>query len=293
MGWIVENRHLRRALYERLAEAAAVQVLAPANIAATERGEHGVSVTLADGGRILAPLIASCEGRGAALRQSAGINVLSWRYPQTAIVCTVGHEHPHGCVAHEKFLPGGPFAILPMTDDEDGTHRSSIVWTERPPIAASVIKLDERDFTTELGRRLGSHPLGLLHAGRYVERRLALVGDAAHGIHPIAGQGYNLGTRDVAALAETVVDAWRLGLDHGAADVLARYERWRRFDNTTLVASTDLLNWLFSNNLPPLRLVRDLGLAIVDRLPVLQRPLMRHAMGVLGDLPRLARGEKL
>jgi 2-octaprenyl-6-methoxyphenol hydroxylase len=303
MGWIVENPRLRATLFERLTALAPVDFIAPAEIATIEREADRATVRLQDGRALEASLVASAEGRGGTLREGAEITSLAWRYPQTAIVCTVVHEEQHGGVAHEKFLPGGPFAILPMTDDGDGRHRSSIVWTERPTIAQAVMALDEAGFTAELARRFGSHlgavrpvgprfthPLSLLHAGRYVERRLALVGDAAHGIHPIAGQGYNLGARDVAALAEVLVEAKRLGLDIGAADALARYERWRRFDNTALVAATDLLNWLFSNDIAPLRLLRDAGLAAVNHVPPLKRLFMRHAMGVLGDLPRLAPG---
>jgi 2-octaprenyl-6-methoxyphenol hydroxylase len=207
--------------------------------------------------------------------------------------------------------------MLPMTDGEDGTngggskkrrrvHRSSIVWTERQTLAPAMMALDGAAFSAEIQRRFGdslgtlraiggrwAHPLSLTHAERYVDHRLALVGDAAHVIHPIAGQGLNLGLRDVAALAETLVDARRLGLDLGAADVLARYQRWRRFDNLMLIAATDSLNRLFSNDLGPLRLARDLGLAAVNRMPPLKRLFMRHAMGLVGDLPRLIRGEAL
>ena len=304
MGWIVENRHLRQALLDRLDELPAIELLAPAEVVTTSCGEARAEVTLADGRHLEAPLLVSCEGRGGDARRRGGIRTLAWRYPQTAIVCVARHERPHGGIAHEKFLPGGPFAILPMTDADDGSHRCSIVWTERPEIARAVLALDDTNFSAELARRFGphlgavavvgprqSHPLSLLHAADYVEQRLALVGDAAHGIHPIAGQGYNLGARDVAALVEVLLEARRLGLDIGAADVLARYERWRRFDNTTLVAATDLLNWLFSNDLAPLRLLRDTGLAAVQRLPPLKQLFMQHAMGTLGELPKLLHGE--
>jgi 2-octaprenyl-6-methoxyphenol hydroxylase len=232
--------------------------------------------------------------------------VTRWDYPQAGIVCTVGHELAHGGVAHEHFLPSGPFALLPLVDAPAGTHRSSLVWTERRALVADMLALDDAAFGRELERRFGdslgrlrplgrrwSYPLSLQHAERYVDRRLALVGDAAHVIHPIAGQGLNLGLRDVAALAESVVDARRLGLDPGGAEVLAGYQRWRRFDNTVLMVVTDSLNRLFSNDLGPLRLARDLGLAAVDRLPPLKRVFMRHAMGLVGDLPRLIRGEAL
>jgi 2-octaprenyl-6-methoxyphenol hydroxylase len=232
-------------------------------------------------------------------------------YGQTAIVATVAHEVPHEGVAHEHFLPSGPFALLPMTDaaDERGgpAHRSSLVWTERRALVPAMLALNEQAFAQELQRRFGdslgrlslwggrrwSYPLSLLHAERYLDTRLALVGDAAHGIHPIAGQGLNLGLRDVAALAECIVDARRLGLDVGDATVLERYQRWRRLDTMALIAATDSLNRLFSNDLPPVRLLRDLGLAAVNQMPPLKRFFMRHAMGLVGELPRLVKGEAL
>ena len=253
-----------------------------------------------------ARLAVVAEGKASPLRAAAGIRVLRWDYPQCGIVCTVAHEKPHHGVAHENFLPSGPFALLPMTDGPDGGHRSSLVWTERREVAPAMMALGGEDFARELMRRYGdglgslrevggrwSYPLGLMHAERYVDQRLALIGDAAHVIHPIAGQGLNLGLRDVAALAETLMDARRLGLDLGSAEVLARYQRWRRFDNTLLMVVTDGLNRLFSNDLPPIRLARDVGLAAVDRLPPLKRFFMRHAMGMVGDLPRLTRGQAL
>ena len=218
----------------------------------------------------------------------------------------MGHERPHRGVAHERFLPAGPFAVLPMTDlpgDPKHGHRSSIVWTEREELAPAMLALDDDAFSAELGRRFGpwygdvkvlggrwSYPLSLLHAERYAAPRLALVGDAAHAIHPIAGQGLNLGIRGVAALAEVVVEAARLGLDIGGPEVLARYERWRRFDATALVVVTDGLNKLFSNDISTLKLVRDLGLAAVNAVGPAKRFFMRHAMGVVGDLPRLMEG---
>jgi 2-octaprenyl-6-methoxyphenol hydroxylase len=208
-------------------------------------------------------------------------------------------------VAHEHFLPAGPFAVLPLPDTS-GEHRSSIVWTERADLAPAMLQLSDDDFSAEIQRRFGdslgrvrlagprwSYPLGLLHAERYADHRLVLAGDAAHAIHPIAGQGLNLGLRDVAALAECIVDTARLGLDIGVGEGLQRYERWRRVDNLMLAATTDILNRLFSNDIAPLRLARDLGLSAVDRLPPVKRLFMRHAMGLVGDLPRLVRGEAL
>lgn len=304
MGHIVENRFIRRALLQRLAQMPTATLLAPVETVEITRDDAAAAVTLRDGRVLSAPLLVSAEGKAGALREQAGIGALQWRYEQTAIVCVAEHELPHRGVAYEKFLPGGPFAILPMTDDpQSGAHRSSIVWSERADLVPPLMKLDVDSFAREFAQRFGSHlgavrpsgpryhyPLSLMHAERYVAQRLALVGDAAHAIHPIAGQGWNLGLRDVVALAEVVVDARRLGLDIGGGAVLEAYERWRRVDNLTLVAATDALNRLFSNDLPPVRLARDLGLAAVNRLPPLRRFFMRHAMGAVGDQPRLTRG---
>lgn len=304
MGHIVENRFIRHALFSRLAQLPAASLLAPAETAAVDRDDAAATVTLGDGRSLRAPLLVSAEGKAGALREQAGIGALQWRYTQAAIVCVAEHERPHKGVAHEKFLPGGPFAILPMTDDPTtGAHRSSIVWSERADLVPALLKLDPESFAREFAQRFGAHlgavrpvgprhhyPLSMMHAERYIGRRLALVGDAAHAIHPIAGQGWNLGLRDVVALAEVVVDARRLGLDIGGAATLEAYERWRRVDNLALVAATDALNRLFSNDMPPVRLARDLGLAAVNRLPPLRRFFMRHAMGTVGDQPRLTRG---
>lgn len=306
MGHIVENRLLRRALQARAAELPGLRLLAPASLERAERREAGVSARLADGRELRAPLVVAAEGRNSPLRQAAGIAVTAWDYPQSGIVCTLYHEHDHGGTAHEHFLPSGPFAVLPLTDDAEGRHRSSLVWTEKRALVPAIMALDDDAFAGEIQRRFGdglgrirvegrrwSYPLSLMHATRYHDRRLALIGDAAHLVHPIAGQGFNLGLRDVAALAECLVDARRLGLDLGSAAVLARYERWRRFDNLAMLAATDGINRLFSNDLAPLRLARDLGLAAVQRLGPARRLFMRHAMGLVGDLPRLVRGERL
>jgi 2-octaprenyl-6-methoxyphenol hydroxylase len=235
------------------------------------------------------------------LRRAAGIRAVEWPYDQTGIVTTVAHERPHAGIAVEHFLPAGPFAILPMTGD-----RSSIVWTEHAALAPHLLALPDAEFSAEITARFGdflgqvtpigprwSYPLALMQAERYVARRLALVGEAAHVIHPIAGQGLNIGIRDVAALAELIVDRRRLGLDIGDEAPLLRYQRSRRADAVLLATVTDGLNRLFSNTLSPLRLARDLGLAAVNRVPPLKRLLMQHAMGLLGDRPRLARGEPL
>ena len=305
MGWIVENRFLREALLRRARNHDRIETLAPETMLATDRSQDRAEIRLASGRTLAARLIASAEGRGGTMREDAGIGARAWSYGQIAIVVTARHALPHRGVAQEKFLPAGPFAILPLTDGPDGEHRSSIVWTEKTNIARRLLELDETRFQAEFVRRFGDHlgpveavgprwsyPLGLIHAERYVDTRLVLVGDAAHGIHPIAGQGYNLGVRDIAALVEVLVDARRLGLDVGGADVLERYARWRRADNLTMVGATDLLNRLFSNDLGPLRLARDLGLAAVNRMPPLRRFFARHAMGLVGDLPRLMRGER-
>jgi 2-octaprenyl-6-methoxyphenol hydroxylase len=305
MGWIVENRFLRAALLRRLAACPKIELVSPDEVVESERGPDRAGLVLKSGRRLAARLIASAEGRLGAMREEAGIGARSWSYNQIAIVLVAHHAQPHRCVAQEKFLPGGPFAILPMTDGPAGEHRSSIVWTERSDLARRLLELDEPRFQAEFARRFGDHlgpvtaagprwsyPLRLVHAERYIDTRLVLVGDAAHGIHPIAGQGYNLGVRDIAALVEVMVDAKRLGLDVGAPDTLERYAQWRRADNLTMVAATDLLNRLFSNDIAPLRLARDLGLAAVNRVPGLRKFFVRHAMGLVGDLPKLIRGER-
>ena len=305
MGWIVENRFLRAALLRRLAACPAVELIAPDETVETERDLHRARLTLKSGRSLEARLVASAEGRMGTMREDAGIGARAWSYNQIAIVLVARHERSHRGVAQEKFLPGGPFAMLPMRDGPDNEHRSSIVWTERADTARRLLELDAARFQAEFARRFGDHlgpvgtvgprwwfPLGLVHAERYVEQRLVLVGDAAHGLHPIAGQGYNLGVRDIAALVEVLVDSKRLGLDIGAADTLERYVQWRRADNFAMVAATDLLNRLFSNDIKPLRLMRDLGLATVNRIPPLRRFFVRHAMGLVGDLPKLIRGER-
>jgi len=310
-GYMVENRHMRQALMGRLAELDGVTLLAPAHVAKLDRSSSDVTATLGDGRQIRAALCIGAEGRRSPTRESAGIKTTSWSYNQTAIVCSVHHTLSHDFIAHERFLTAGPFAILPLngeggTADQPSGNMSSIVWTETSALAPHLMKLDDRDFKLEFDERFGdflgpskivgprfSYPLSLQFAHASTDLRLALIGDASHGMHPIAGQGLNMGLRDVAVLAEVVTDAKRLGLDPGAGDVLARYEQWRRFDNTVMLAATDGLNRLFSNNIPPIRLARDLGLAIVNGIPPLRKTLMRHAMGLAGDLPRLMRGEAL
>lgn len=301
LGYIVENRVLRRALLARARELRGIRFLARRTVAAVEAQPAAAIVHLSDGASLRTRLVAAADGQRSRLREAAGIRTIAWRYPQVAITTTVRHERPHGGVAIEHFLPAGPFAILPMTGS-----RSSVVWTEEKALAPHLLRLPEAAFAAELRARFGdflghvepvgprwSYPLALLQAERYCAPRLALLGEAAHLIHPIAGQGLNLGIRDVAALAELVVDARRLGLDIGAESVLRDYQRWRRADAVLLAAVTDGLNRLFSNAVPPVKLARDLGLAAVDRMPPLKRFFMRHAMGTLGELPRLARGQAL
>lgn len=306
LGHIVENRDLRKGLHQLLSRQATFHLHAPDLVVDSRRDTNGARVILKGGTEICARLVVAAEGRNSPLRQAAGIPVKTWQYRQHGLVCTLVHERPHHGVAHEHFLPSGPFAVLPLRDDDAGQHRSSLVWTERPDLAERMMARVPEEFAREVQRRFGdtlgqfsvegprwSYPLSLLHAQRYHDTRLALLGDAAHVIHPIAGQGFNLGLRDVAALAECIVDNRRLGLDIGAEAVLGRYERWRRFDNMMLAGITDGLNRLFSNDIPPVRLARDLGFAAVERSPGLKRFFMRHAMGLVGDLPRLTRGEPL
>ncbi|GAB2178445.1 UbiH/UbiF/VisC/COQ6 family ubiquinone biosynthesis hydroxylase [Dongia sp. agr-C8] len=302
-GWIVENRAIRRGLLKRLAETPNLTHIAPARVAEVQFESGGATLHLQDGSEIRARLVVAADGRGSSVRRFAGIGFKEFGYNQTAIVCTVAHERDHRGVAHENFLPAGPFAMLPMTDAEDGTHRSSIVWTEDPRIVPWLLSLDDASLASEIERRFGttlgkltpigprfSYPMRLLLADAYAKDGAVLVGDAAHAIHPVAGQGFNLGVRDVAALAEALVDGHRLGLDLGSLAVLENYARWRRFDNLLLTGFTDGLVRLFSNDLPPVRLARDLGFFAFNLAKPLKRMAMKHAMGVVGDLPRLVRG---
>src|SRR5665213_397254 len=299
MGAIAENRHIRRALFAALEAQPNTTLVAPAALTGLENSEGAITASLSNGESVRARLAVAADGRDSPMREEMGLAVIGWSYPQWGIVATVEHKKTHDGVAYEHFLPSGPFAILPMTG-----NRSSLVWTEREDLAPVMMKLPEREFNEEIARRFGSHlgatktagprwsyPLKFHLARSYVKPRFALAGDAAHGIHPIAGQGLNLGLKDAAALAETVLDAARLGLDIGNLDTLKRYERWRRFDSLSLAAATDGLNRLFSNDIAPLRLVRDLGLGIVDGIGLLRRFFMRHASGDVGKLPRLLKGE--
>jgi 2-octaprenyl-6-methoxyphenol hydroxylase len=296
---MVENRNLIDALASR-AEAAGVDLRATA-VNTYEASADGIDVVLADGSTIAASLLVAADGARSKLRERAGIATHGWEYDQSGIVVTVGHERDHHGRAEEHFLPAGPFAILPLTG-----KRSSLVWTETRKEAARITAVNEEEFHGELEQRFGLHlgeikaldkprafPLGYFVARSFIAERLALVGDAAHVIHPIAGQGLNMGLKDVAALAEVVVDAARLGMDPGQADVLERYQRWRRFDTMAMGVATNSLNLLFSNESKFLRAVRDIGLGLVDRAPPLKNLFIRQAAGLTGEVPRLLKGEAL
>jgi 2-octaprenyl-6-methoxyphenol hydroxylase len=296
---MVENRYLIDALAKH-AEACGVDLRATA-VSGYEANAEGIDVTLADGSVVAAGLLVAADGARSKLRERAGIPTHGWDYDQSGIVVTVGHERDHGGRADEHFLPAGPFAILPLTG-----KRSSLVWTEKRSEAARIVALNDQEFHDELERRFGlrlgeikaldkprAFPLSYFVARSFIADRLALVGDAAHVIHPIAGQGLNMGLRDVAALAEVVVDAARLGTDFGQIDVLERYQRWRRFDTMAMGFATNSLNFLFSNRSTLLRTVRDIGLGMVDRVPPLKDMFIRQAAGLSGEVPRLLKGEAL
>ncbi len=298
---MVPNRALVAAVRER-AEKLGVAIIQ--GVAATdfETGDTSTDVTFADGRVMHTRLLVAADGVRSRLREMAGIKTVHWSYGQSGIVTTVAHERPHNGRAEEHFLPSGPFAMLPLTG-----NRSSLVWTERTEEADKLVAEDDLVFETELERRFGhklgeievvgdrrAFPLGLTLAREFIRPRLALVGDSAHGIHPIAGQGLNMGFRDVAALAETVVEADRLGLDIGSVSVLERYQVWRRFDTFQMGVTSDVLNRLFSNDVTPVRALRDLGLGLVDRMPALKSFFIRQASGLAGpDGPRLLRGEAI
>jgi 2-octaprenyl-6-methoxyphenol hydroxylase len=300
LGWMIENRRIRAALAETVLEGA-VETLTPASIVEVENKGAHAQARLEDGRVLSAPLIVGAEGRNSVVREALGSGIVGWDYGQSGVVATVRMAEPHGNVAHEYFLPGGPFAILPLTD-----NRASLVWTEPRRRAEALRTASPEAFLCHLNRRFGEflgelsvegprfvYPLSLSLAERMTGPRLALLGDSAHGIHPIAGQGLNLGLKDAAALAEVLVDAARLGEDLGAEAVLDRYARWRRFDNTMLAVGTDLFVWLFSNDIAPVRAARGLGMSIVNRIGPARRFFMQEAGGAVGDLPRLLRGQEL
>jgi 2-octaprenyl-6-methoxyphenol hydroxylase len=296
---MVENRDVLTALVAR-ATAAGV-ALRPGAVAEVAADAAGVTARLASGATLRARLLVAADGARSVIREQAGIRSVGWAYGQSAIVTTVAHERPHHGRAEEHFLPAGPFAILPLPG-----NRSSIVWTEDTAAAERIMALDDAGFHAELEKRFGlklgdisvagprrAFPIGFAVARSFIAERIALVGDAAHIIHPIAGQGLNMGLRDVAALAEAIVDAARLGLDPGGAPVLERYQRWRRFDTTAMGLATDGLNRLFSNRSDVLRLVRDIGLGVVERLPRVKDLFIREAAGLTGEVPKLLKGEAL
>lgn len=302
---MVANHDLNGALRRRAGELG-IDIIEGVGVSAFDVAGGGVTVHLADGATVGARLLVAADGVKSKLRDMAGIKTVTWDYGQSGIVCTVGHERPHRGRAEEHFLPAGPFATLPLAPDEHGRNRSSIVWVERTADAERLVAGDELVFETELEQRFSlklgeirvetkprAWPLGLTLARAFVAPRIALAGDAAHGIHPIAGQGLNLGLKDVAALAEVVVEADRLGQDIGALDVLERYQQWRRFDTVQMGVTTDVLNRLFSNDVGPLRAVRDLGLGLVQRMPSLKDFFIRQASGLSPATPRLLKGEPI
>jgi 2-octaprenyl-6-methoxyphenol hydroxylase len=296
---MIENPPLIAALTQRAKDLGVA--LLPLAVSSFENSGGGMTVTLSNGETIATKLLVAADGARSAIREQAGIKSFGWQYGQSGIVTTIAHEREHHGRAEEHFLPAGPFAILPLTG-----KRSSIVWTEEEKEAERIVALPDAEFHAETERRFGlrlgdieiagprrAYPIGLSVARTFIADRVALVGDAAHVIHPIAGQGLNMGLRDVAALAESVVDAVRLGLDPGSNAVLDRYQRWRRFDTMAMGVATDGLNRLFSNQSDILRLVRDVGLGVVDRLPALKAFFIREAAGVTGEVPKLLRGEAL
>lgn len=301
LGYMVENRYLRVALDAAIRARPSITRLAPMGVESFETAAAGATLHLKDGAQVKAPLLVGADGRKSFVRQSLRIRTIGWPYKVTAIVATVAHEKPHGAVAHEFFLPSGPFAILPLTG-----NRANIVWAEPHAVAAALMELDPADFLAELALRFGdflgelklegprfSYPLSLQFAEKMIAPRAALAGDSAHAIHPIAGQGLNMGLKDVAALAECVADSLALGLDAGDANALERYQRWRRFDNVAMALATDGFDRLFSNDSPRLRLARDLGMAAINAFGPARRYFMRTAGAAAGDLPKLLKGEAL
>ncbi len=301
MGWMMENRHTRAALSTAVEAQPAITVLAPASVTDVAAGPGGATVTLADGRVIKAAVVVAADGKFSAIRERAGITTSGWDYGQCGVVATVKMEQDHGNVAHEYFLPGGPFAILPLTGS-----RASLVWTEPKDRAGALRSASDEAFHAHLHRRFGDflgqvevvgprfvYPLSLSLSDRMWAPRIALLGDSAHAIHPIAGQGLNLGLKDAAALAEVLADAARLGEDIGSDAVLERYAAWRRFDNVTVATATDAFVHLFSNDNPIIRAARDVGLAVVNRIGPARRFFMTEAGGAVGDLPKLLRGEAI
>ena len=300
LGRMFPNRRLRLALFEAAAEEPLINWVPMADVVERQRSEFGVAAILASGEKLKGRLMVAAEGRGSPTRDEAGITLTKWDYEHRAIICGLTHSKPHDNVAWEIFYPAGPFALLPLNDDADGTHRSSLVWTVSEQDGRGVMKLGDRAFLAEVEKRMGgvlgdvtsvghrsSYPLSFQHTAKIVGERLALVGDAAHGIHPIAGQGLNLGLRDAAALVEVLSDGARLGLDPGDAQLLKRYEQWRGLDSFMVSFATDTLTHLFGMPGKAASAVRRLGMSAVQRTPLLKTFFMDEARGVSGDLPEL------
>jgi len=298
MGWMVEDRHLRRVLHEAVANTHGITHLTGTTVDSQEVTDQWATVTTADGTRHNAALLIGCDGRNSGTALRASIKKTRKNYPQTSLVCALEHDRPHGGIAHQFFVPAGPVAILPLAG-----NRSSIVWTEDAAQAARINALPDDAYLAALRGRIGdllgdfrlagdryTYPLGYSLADRFVAPRMALVGDSAHAMHPIAGQGLNVGLRDVAALAHVLAEAHRRGQDPGSESVLQAYQTWRRFDASLLVATTDGFNQLFSNDNPILRGLRGIGMGAVMQVPALKRAFIRQASGVSGDLPDLMRG---
>ncbi len=301
MGFMVEDRHLRRAFLDAMAEETRVTQINGRTVVAQEADATGVTLTLDDGATVSGGLLAGCDGRRSGTAARAGIKRTGWDYGQTALVCAIEHDLPHHGIAHQFFMPPGPLAILPLTG-----NRSSIVWSERTEAAERINALPQADYLQVLRPRFGdflgdiriagdrfTYPLNLTIANSFIGDRMALVGDAAHGMHPIAGQGLNAGLRDVGALAEVLTLAGRRGEDIGSVLVLERFQEWRRFDTASLAMATDVFNKLFSNDNPLLRMGRDIGMGIVGSLPGLRRGFVREAAGLTGDLPKLLQGRAI
>ena len=301
MGYMVEDRHLRRAFLDAMADEARVTRISGKTVTSQQVDASDVTLMLDDGSTVTGGLIVGCDGRRSGTAQRAGIKRTGWDYGQTALVCAIEHDLPHHGIAHQFFMPPGPLAILPLTG-----NRSSIVWSERTEAAQHINALPEAEYLQVLRPRFGdflgdirlqgdrfTYPLNLTIANSFITDRLALVGDAAHGMHPIAGQGLNAGLRDVGALAEVLTLAGRRGEDFGSTLVLERYQEWRRFDTAALAMATDVFNRLFSNDNPLLRIGRDIGMGVVGSLPGLRRGFVREAAGLTGDLPKLLQGRPI
>jgi 2-octaprenyl-6-methoxyphenol hydroxylase len=302
LGWMHENRHLRAALQARAEAGPNTWLLWKSRIAEVDRGDHGVVVALEDGRRLSAPLLVAADGRNSPMRDAAGIRIARWKYDHHAIVSVIRHEQPHENVAYEIFYPTGPFALLPMTDDAKG-HRSAIVWSVPEEDAAGWLSLSDEDFAAEAQAAMGgflgrivmlaprsSYPLGFHHAAQITAKRLALVGDSAHAIHPIAGQGLNLGFRDAAALAQVLVEGARLGLDLGDRQLLDRYQKWRSLDSLSVAMATDSLTRIYGMPGKTASAVRRFGMGLIERISPIKNRLMSEARGTSGELPLLLRG---